>query len=62
MKRYVTFYSQDSGDKSRHRWIRLMVEGISRKMDNRALSSAGFDVGKEADGVVSRTSAQEGRD
>lgn len=54
--RYVTFYPQDTGDKSRYQWICLAAASISRKMDNWTLLSAGFDVGEEADGG-SRTTA-----
>lgn len=52
----VTFYPQDTGDKSRHQRICLAAASIGRKMDNWTLLSAGFDVGEEADGG-SRTTA-----
>lgn len=52
----VTFYSQDTEDKSRHQWICLAAVSISRKKDNWTFLSAGFDVGEEADGG-SRTTA-----
>lgn len=45
--RYVTFYPQDTGHKSRHQWICLAASSISRKMDNWTLLSARFDVSEE---------------
>lgn len=57
MRSNVTFYPQDTEDKSRHQWIRLAAASISRKMDNWTLLSAGFDVGEETNGG-SRTSAK----
>lgn len=53
----VTFYSQDTWDKSRHQWIRLAAVSIGTQMDNWTLLSAGFDVGEEADSD-SRTTAK----
>lgn len=64
----VTFYPQDTVDKSRHQWICLAAASISRKMDNWTLLSAGFDVGEKTDGrfkddckAKGRVGTEEGR-